>query len=84
MRDTRLEKLTRCLNALGLPKEELPVTRKCDPRKVGIATHLRQTPSVTNAWLSQQLFMGKPGTVGAHCGLYERKNERKPAFLPRS
>lgn len=60
------------LRVLGINPDELKSMRKSDRRKVAIAARLKSTTSVTNAWLSTALFMGKPNAVSDYCGRYVR------------
>jgi hypothetical protein len=50
---------------LGLPPDAMGLAKlkKTDPRKVQLAILLRSHTSVSNAWISEHLAMGHPGSV---------------------
>lgn len=52
--------------------------RKSAPWKVALASHLKATTDVSNAWLAEKLDMGSPFYVSKHVGL-ARKNPKSPA-----
>jgi len=56
-------------------KEKLD-QRKSVPWKVKIASHLKATTSVSNAWLAEQLNLGSPFYVSKQIGL-EKKVQGK-------
>ena len=69
------EDLRRYLKTLKIDPSELRSMRKSDRRKVAMAVRLKNTTSVTNVWLSENLHMGKPNAVSDYCGKYVRMVE---------
>ncbi len=59
--------LTRCVRSLGKAKTDPTTTRKAEPWKVAIATHLKATTTASNPWLARRLHMGDPDGVSRYC-----------------
>ena len=57
----------RCLQALKVGALEPAKERKAAAWKVAIATHLKQTCTATNPWISRRLHMGAPDGVSRYC-----------------
>ena len=51
------------LRCLGLPREELPMLKKGDPRKAALAVRIRAKTTVPNAWIAEQLHLGHVSRV---------------------
>ena len=64
------EALRRSLKTRKIKPAELRSMRKSDRRKVAIAARMKNTTSVTNGWLSENLHIGKPNAVSDYCGKY--------------
>lgn len=61
------EKLQAAAEALGVSLRKLPSQRqRSAPDKVALAALLKQTTSVTNAWLAERLQMGQPASVSQY------------------
>lgn len=63
------EKLRSAAKALGVPLAKLPDQRSA-PDKVALASLLKQTTSVNNAWLAERLQMGPPASVSQYVRRY--------------
>jgi putative transposase len=55
------------LKAVGLCAEDLAKIPKGDPRKIAIATVVKQRTIVGNEWIARHLQMGAPGRVSRYC-----------------
>jgi REP element-mobilizing transposase RayT len=67
--------LGKCMDLLGKNASNAAEERLSAAWKLAIASKLKRESSVTNAWLSDRLNMGKPRSVSAICGRYARDRE---------
>ena len=67
--------LGKCMDLLGKNASDAAEERLSAAWKLAIASKLKRESSVTNAWLSDRLNMGKPRSVSAICGRYARDRE---------
>lgn len=72
--------IEKCLDRLGKSLDDARSERFSTDWKLAIASKLKRETSVTNAWLSEQLEMGKPRSVSAICGKYSREREKSCEF----
>ncbi len=69
--------LKTCLKALGKRRSEAKKSKYSEAWKLAIASKLKRETSVTNAWLSEALYMGEPKSVSNLCGKYTKNREKK-------
>jgi REP element-mobilizing transposase RayT len=79
-REAREARWSLALEALleTVPDSQRGDRRKSAPWKVSIATQLKATTDVGNAWLAEKLSMGSPIYVSKHVGLARRGIYAKP------
>ena len=65
--------LQRCLRQLDKTGNDIAIDLKSSRWKLAVASRLRRSTSVSNAWLSRSLNMGTARSVSAICGKYQRE-----------
>ncbi|HTZ20531.1 MAG TPA: transposase [Opitutaceae bacterium] len=68
----------------AVPDNQRGDRRKSAPWKVSIASQLKATTDVSNAWLADKLAMGSPIYVSKHVGLARRGIYAKPIQLQKA
>ena len=71
------------LSALGLKERSIGDSPYSARWKLAIASQLKRSSSVSNAWLSHRLNMGAPNAVSNNCGRYQRECESDCEFAGR-
>ena len=56
----------RALEHFGLDREQLPVLKRNDPRKLALARLIRTRTSVSNAWMAKELSLGHASSISRY------------------
>jgi len=72
--------LQSALDVLGRKDADLRKERKGAIWKVALARLLRQKHLAPNAWISERLSMGKPGTVSQYVNRHKRMGEKEQTW----
>ncbi|MBK1878924.1 transposase [Pelagicoccus mobilis] len=74
------EALRKCLKQLGFREEDAASASKSVDWKLAIASKLKESTSVKNAWLSERLSMGSPKGMSSNLTIYRRRRSKCPLF----